>query len=662
MTDETTGLRFERDLRAMLAASEPADVPASLYATVGAIPRPAPGVVAPPARQGWDRRALAVLAAAAVLAIVAVGIGSGIVHLPGILPQVGGPTAAPHTQTYRLYYEVTPLDRHTPMSDELQRALDVLKARAAAYQGTATGEVLADIPNTVAVDVTVPADDPGRLEELRAVLPIEGGLTIGTMNDGPIEIGASADGRDFEPALGSGSGFTPTLRPDGSALDLAVEPGIFAQFSEWANAHPGGTGVITTSDGLVLALAPIAAPAEGGSWTIPFTPDQVAAGTPRKLLALFSSSSLQNPVREVAPRGETLAPGITPEPVPTPSPTVDPADQVRLEYRLVTVGVAPTADEVAAVIKVLRKRVEAAGIPSPSVEAADAGSIVMVAAIRKDDYAATMALRQILAATGRLDFVPLGDTPASQGEHIDLTALPPLFSGDQVASAKVGADQTGSRTVEFVLKPAAKALFADHTANHIGQYFAITVDGTVLTAPVINSSIPGGEIQISGGGVGGFAQDEALALVALVGSGPLPTPIEEVSSNVENRAPAPTASPAPTTLSVAGYADGCTAPGGCTYSLQLRSADAEWQAALAIDAAGQASAGAGLPATLDPGDYTVTATARRNPDSIGGGIGDPGPVDATCTANFTVAQGDDVMVVSATFGTGACTVSAGVPQ
>ena len=656
MTDETLAPRFERDLRAMLAASEPADVPASLYAFVDAIPRPTSAAVAPRARVGWDRRALAVLLAAAVLAIVAVGVGSGIIRLPGLLPRVGAPTAVPHTQTYRLYYQVTPLDHHTPTAQEVDAAFAVLNARASAYPGSGGVGSIDEAAGTFSIDVEVPADDQGRLAELRAVLPTVGGVLIGTMSDGPIEVGASTDGRAFEPAYGSGVAFTPTLRPDGSALDLAIEAGVSRPFSDWASAHSGETGVVTTQEGLVLALAPIVVPGADLTWTIPFTPDQVAAGTPRGLLALFSAPPLAHPVHEVAPRGVPLAPGITPEPEPTPSPTVAPGNALHLEYQVQDPALAERT------LSVLSDRIRLMGITTFGSSIDGGGRILLDLSIARDDEAATQPLRQLLGATGHLDLVPLGQDPVEDGAHVDLTQHPALISGDQVTSQGISYDQTGARVVQFTLSQTAAATFSTWTSDHVGESLAVVFDGTALSVPVIMSPIPDGIVQISGPGPGGWSEAEATRLVAILGAGELPTPITEVSSNASEGTPAPTATAASASLNVAGYADGCQAPGGCSYALDLRSADAEWQAALAIDAAGQATPGAGLPTTLDPGDYTVTASARRNPDALGGGIGDPGPVDATCTANFSVAPGDDVMVVSVTFGTGACTVSAGVPQ
>ena len=659
MTHETREARFERDLRSMLLASEPAAVPAALYGLVDAIPRPEPAVLAPRPR-GWDRRALAVLAVAAVLAIVAVGIGSGIVRLPGILPLIGGPSEVPGAGTYRLYYKVTPLDRHAPTADEVQRALDVLRARVAAYQGTASGEVLTDIPDTVAVDVTVPADDPGRLEELRAMLPMTS-IIIGTVTDGTVEVGGSTDDVSFEPAFGNGTAITPTLRADGSALDLVFGPEVATQFADWARSHAGGTAVVTV-DGVVTVLVPITVPAQGGSWTIPFTADEVAAGFPRRLLALFSSGSLQNPVSEVAPRGVQLAPGITPEPEPTAAPTVAPGQGLRIAYRVLPFLDEPsTPADLAAILDIMAKRVLGGGAAfSGANTGADTFEIGI--AVPAHDAALTASLRRLLGATGLVEFVPLGDI-GLEGGLID-PAAPRLFAGnlDPVTDAEVAYDQDGNRMVQLTLDTGAASEFATWSAAHVGELFAIVVDGEPVAVPSIGAAIPDGVLQVSSGGEGGWPEAEAADLVALLDSGRLPHPVEEISTNALEPAPTPTLAPMPTTLSVAGYVAACPGITGCVYDLDLRGVGADWRAALFPDANGQLTAGAGLPATLEPGDYTLTATVRRNPDSIAGGMGNPGPVDATCTVGFSVAAGDDVLVVSATFDAGVCEVSAGVPR
>ena len=82
---------------------------------------------------------------------------------------------------------------------------------------------------------------------------------------------------------------------------------------------------------------------------------------------------------------------------------------------------------------------------------------------------------------------------------------PPLFSGDQVASATVGTDQNGRPAVDFVLKAdGARTCSPTTPPTHVGEYFAIALDGKVISAPVIQNSIPNGKVQITGGGIGGF--------------------------------------------------------------------------------------------------------------------------------------------------------------
>ena len=75
------------------------------------------------------------------------------------------------------------------------------------------------------------------------------------------------------------------------------------------------------------------------------------------------------------------------------------------------------------------------------------------------------------------------------------------------SSATVGTDQNGRPAVDFVLKSDGAQKFSDYTAGHVGSYFAITLDGAVVSAPVIQNAIPNGNVQITGGGLAGFNAD-----------------------------------------------------------------------------------------------------------------------------------------------------------
>ncbi|HEX5825327.1 MAG TPA: protein translocase subunit SecD, partial [Candidatus Limnocylindrales bacterium] len=115
-------------------------------------------------------------------------------------------------------------------------------------------------------------------------------------------------------------------------------------------------------------------------------------------------------------------------------------------------------------------------------------------------------------------------------DPIDLKQFPPLFSGGELDSAAIGSDSTGKRVVTFKLKEHGAQLFADYTRDHVKQFFAIVLDGRVISAPEINEAIPGGNVQISQPGIQGYPLKEATDLVTVLQFGSLPFPTRELSS------------------------------------------------------------------------------------------------------------------------------------
>jgi preprotein translocase subunit SecD len=204
---------------------------------------------------------------------------------------------------------------------------------------------------------------------------------------------------------------------------------------------------------------------------------------------------------------------------------------LRVEYQaLPKDGVQPTQEALGVIKDIIERRVNTTGVSEPVVIVQGSDRVV----IELPGISDVDSVRRLVGQTGKLDFVPLGQTQATDGQVIDLEQYPPLFSGDQLESAAVGQDQTRGLTVTFVLKdngPESGAqLFARYTRDHVGEYFAITLDGTVITAPTINEAIPNGQVQISAGGIGGFPAKEANSLVTVLKFGSLPFPIQELSS------------------------------------------------------------------------------------------------------------------------------------
>jgi preprotein translocase subunit SecD len=206
---------------------------------------------------------------------------------------------------------------------------------------------------------------------------------------------------------------------------------------------------------------------------------------------------------------------------------------LRLEYLVKPVTLDdgtvrnPRPEDLAVIRGILEDRVNRTGVAEPLVITQGSDRIVVEMPGIQD----IEQIRDLVGTTGRLDFVPLGQTQMTEGQAVDEKTYPPLFSGTEVSSASIGADEQGRRTVDFVLKDAGAKQFADYTAAHIGDYFAIVLDGKVISAPVIQNSIPNGRVQISqGSSIGGYPLKDAQNLVTVLEFGSLPFPISELAN------------------------------------------------------------------------------------------------------------------------------------
>jgi preprotein translocase subunit SecD len=212
---------------------------------------------------------------------------------------------------------------------------------------------------------------------------------------------------------------------------------------------------------------------------------------------------------------------------------------IRLEYQVLPSGdKTPSHDELNVMRQIILNRVDTQGVSEAQVVVQGTDRIVVeMPGVTNADQ-----IRTLVGTTGSLDFVPLGQTPAAAGQELPKTTTGQacdaghltncvLFSGTSIASASIGANQTGQRTVDFTLNGSGKDLFAAYTAAHVGDYFAVVLDGKVITAPVIQQSIPGGQVQISQNGIGGYPLADAQNLVTILQFGQLPYPLTELSNS-----------------------------------------------------------------------------------------------------------------------------------
>lgn len=234
--------------------------------------------------------------------------------------------------------------------------------------------------------------------------------------------------------------------------------------------------------------------------------------------------------------GGTLALGVGSRPqTPLPSPSgpltgeasSSPAPGVLVSYQVGWTDAAPySAALLAEEVRIAQQRVDATGALGVTVTAVGTDRINVAIPAGVD----AEALRSLIGQTGHLAFVPLGDTHLDKGAPVDPTRFPELFGSEAVATATVSTNQSGARVIDFQLTPTAADVFGSYTAAHIGSYFAITLDNVVVTAPVINSEIPGGSVEISQAGTGGWDLAQANEFATIIRLKPLPAPLTEISN------------------------------------------------------------------------------------------------------------------------------------
>jgi SecD-like export protein len=134
------------------------------------------------------------------------------------------------------------------------------------------------------------------------------------------------------------------------------------------------------------------------------------------------------------------------------------------------------------------------------------------------------AIRTVLAAIGDVSIVPLPAADYGQGK---LTAEvgaplpkvePALFGWEGIASVELDTTRS-SPAVTVILKEPAAAAFETYTTAHVGETFAIVLDGTVAMLPTVMAPIPAGELTLS---AGLDADDSFATTTAILAGGVLP--------------------------------------------------------------------------------------------------------------------------------------------
>lgn len=181
-------------------------------------------------------------------------------------------------------------------------------------------------------------------------------------------------------------------------------------------------------------------------------------------------------------------------------------------------------------LEIVRRRVDAAGTREPTIMRQGADRIL----IEVPGIGSAQELKDLIGTTAKLTFHPVLSTtsnpnaPVASGNQLlpdaerqglyHLLDEVPVVTGDDLTDARPTTDDNGTPAVSFRFNVSGARAFGDYTAGHIGEPFAIVLDGKVISAPTIQAHIPGG----SGIITGRFSVEEATDLALLLRAGALP--------------------------------------------------------------------------------------------------------------------------------------------
>jgi len=98
---------------------------------------------------------------------------------------------------------------------------------------------------------------------------------------------------------------------------------------------------------------------------------------------------------------------------------------------------------------------------------------------------------------------------------------------EMIVDAQVIMDMNNRPAISFRLSADGGSAFAAYTSEHVGDPFAIVVNDTVYSAPIIREPILGRTGMISGN----FTMEEAVALAVSLRSGPMPDGLRIISQS-----------------------------------------------------------------------------------------------------------------------------------
>jgi len=185
-------------------------------------------------------------------------------------------------------------------------------------------------------------------------------------------------------------------------------------------------------------------------------------------------------------------------------------------------------------LEIIRRRIDEVGTREPTIQRQGADRIL----IQVPGIGSAAEVKELIGTTAQLTFQPVvsrtsdgNESPGSGNEILPsmdeegtyyILERSSVVTGDELVDAQPDFDENGRPAVSFRFNASGARDFGDYTAENIGNPFAIVLDEEVISAPTIQSHIPGG----SGIITGDFSVEESTQLAVLLRAGALPAGLD----------------------------------------------------------------------------------------------------------------------------------------
>ena len=170
---------------------------------------------------------------------------------------------------------------------------------------------------------------------------------------------------------------------------------------------------------------------------------------------------------------------------------------------------------------IIERRVNLFGISEPTVQLStfeDKSRII----VELPGISDTKQAVNLIGQTAQLIFDEVKEIPGVKGASPSATLVATNLTGADLQSARVEFDsQTSKPAISIQFSKEGGDKFAEITGRNVGKQLPIVLDNQVISAPVVEGQITGGNAQITGT----FTIDEAKQLAIQLNAGALPVPV-----------------------------------------------------------------------------------------------------------------------------------------